>query len=1262
MPCALFTISLFLSPHVIGTLSSISCNVNSANSLQWSNFGTLSITLPTSSSGLISNVILERLSSVGGAFLVSSQSFQIGNVIINRNTPCAATTYSSISIQNSQSGSSFQEIALYGIGDIIDDTFIGGNAFQANLNKVILSSSGCGTFSIGGNLQISNSDSSGEGVITDVQIIGLASVAYDLTISSTTTPVLQILINSGTNSYLNIGGTLSIFAGSGSRPSLIQSVIIANLSNVNSCNIAAVGGTIKFVNISSMISDSITINSDLFIYGTAINGLGGQVSQVAISSLTRIAGALQIKTNDTLSTTTTSQASIESLGINSLHGLDIAGDLKIQAAQGTITSIAIGSLLTVGGDIEVGCLYGTFSSLGSIVISGYPDFGMYALGNIRLYASSVNSGSGLGAVTINNLAYVFKDIIVDPLQGKLQGSVLINENNDSPRMNIKGSIVVGSLEQVANGVYGDISFGNLGTVGGILVATSSNLPIGDVTFSGPIVPGFVVLGNITLQLQNTGLACTRTIYFSNIQEIQENFVAYQTSSTDIFCGVIFNGQRLTSTLIKTAIYNTAWLPNDSQEGCVNYCHGRGVQTLSKCTTQACTCWNGAYGSSGTCDHSGMPNYCSLYPQDCDNCACSSWTQWQPLAANSSLLSSIPFVLPLNAGGMRQRTRSCTSTSCPTSNVLGANLCQPLTQYEAAPPTFSTARLCALVTQCSPTQYLLGPSTTYGNTDCLPISQCTFGLQYALIPATATSDVVCANVSVCQSNFSQSVPPTATSDRVCQACTSQAHCDQCSTCFPSQYVVKPCNLPYSDIVCNWCSNQCLYDFYQISPCSATSDITCKKMTDCTLGLEYQIIAPTFTADRRCANLTDCNWSTQYAKVLPTMTTDRVCADISSHCPDPAHQYLAAAATITSNIICRTPSVCINMEQYQVSEWTATSDRICASLTLCNFSVQYELVPPTATTDRNCALISDCSHSYVSQKATETSDSICANCSVCNASSFLFQSCTAASDTQCRPYSICNSSSYIFVPRTFTSDVLCKQLSPPCLPSSQFELVSPTTTSDRICRNVTSCFHVDDIVYPSFAPSATLQQYYLVLATSTSDAVCANCSICNNNLDMNGNLLYFQAQPCTSTTDRICKRVQTCFPHIEYEIYTPTFTSDRVCGTCAVCLANFFAKGICSPTSNPTCTPYTNCTSEEYELVPPTAYSDRVCHPISQRCSNISSDFYTLQAATASSDRICGNYSFCFPGSFVAIPASPTSDRVCRNCTLGNKSVIHMLNKI
>ncbi|MEC7900908.1 MAG: CARDB domain-containing protein, partial [Acidobacteriota bacterium] len=145
-----------------------------------------------------------------------------------------------------------------------------------------------------------------------------------------------------------------------------------------------------------------------------------------------------------------------------------------------------------------------------------------------------------------------------------------------------------------------------------------------------------------------------------------------------------------------------------------------------------------------------------------------------------------------------------------------------------------------------------------------------GSEYESQPPTASSDRVCATISNCGAGEYESAAPTATSDRFCSACT---------TCSGNEYVTLAC----SDG--NGTNNRqcapvtaCSASEYQIATPTITSDRVCATISNCGAG-EYESAAPTATSDRQCAPVTACSGS-EYESQPPTASSDRVCATISN----------------------------------------------------------------------------------------------------------------------------------------------------------------------------------------------------------------------------------------------------------------------------------------------------------------------------------------------------------------------------------------------
>jgi hypothetical protein len=99
------------------------------------------------------------------------------------------------------------------------------------------------------------------------------------------------------------------------------------------------------------------------------------------------------------------------------------------------------------------------------------------------------------------------------------------------------------------------------------------------------------------------------------------------------------------------------------------------------------------------------------------------------------------------------------------------------QYEQAPPTPTSNRVCLYFTECVPEEFELVLPTRTTDRVCATPTSCEAGVNFELIAPTTTSDRVCVAVRSCGSDQYETVPSTPTTDRVCALL---------STCGPNQF--------------------------------------------------------------------------------------------------------------------------------------------------------------------------------------------------------------------------------------------------------------------------------------------------------------------------------------------------------------------------------------------------------------------------------------------------------------------------------------------
>ena len=218
------------------------------------------------------------------------------------------------------------------------------------------------------------------------------------------------------------------------------------------------------------------------------------------------------------------------------------------------------------------------------------------------------------------------------------------------------------------------------------------------------------------------------------------------------------------------------------------------------------------------------------------------------------------------------------------------------------------------------------------------------------------------------------------------------------------------------------------------------------------------------------------------------------------------------------------------------------------------------------------------------ATETSDRICEDLTICSDNGVETQAAAATSDRTCE----C-AGEYWGDGETCSPWTLCESFG---LEVGQYETLSPSITGDRECAPLTVCD------YPA-------SEYESVPAQFDSDRQCASLTVCDENTE-------YESAGETPTSDRACSTLTVCdYPETEYEALAPTSDTDRECALLTVCdeLASVTETptyttdrecacnaGFYSPLGDgSTCLAWTDCENNEWMEASPTPVSDRVCTP-------------------------------------------------------------------
>ena len=224
---------------------------------------------------------------------------------------------------------------------------------------------------------------------------------------------------------------------------------------------------------------------------------------------------------------------------------------------------------------------------------------------------------------------------------------------------------------------------------------------------------------------------------------------------------------------------------------------------------------------------------------------------------------------------------------------------------------------------------------------------------------------------------------------------------------------------------------------------TSDRQCQRYSpECMVYFEFESQSQTGSSDRTCSAVTFCSdWIDEAATedVGESETEDL-----------PGNQYYEVSpATATSNTECARYTMC-GASQYESSEQRWDADRACSEITDCDPDTEHIVVDPTATSDRVCAALTGCSeHQYIAYPHTTYFDRQCRDLTVCSADEYESSSPGTVDsffvrNRACALLTVCDTWEYEHRPPSTDSDRVCYEVSP-----CNFETVSPTATSDRVC---------------------------------------------------------------------------------------------------------------------------------------------------------------------------------------------------------------------
>ncbi|EDQ91697.1 uncharacterized protein MONBRDRAFT_22765 [Monosiga brevicollis MX1] len=418
--------------------------------------------------------------------------------------------------------------------------------------------------------------------------------------------------------------------------------------------------------------------------------------------------------------------------------------------------------------------------------------------------------------------------------------------------------------------------------------------------------------------------------------------------------------------------------------------------------------------------------------------------------------------------------------------------------------------------------------------------------------------------------------------------------------------------------------------------------CRTLRVCTPG-QYALQPATSSSNRVCMSCPS-NTYTDEANLA-------MCVPQASVRPAPSsHTQKQPNLHAPSTIGVRRCTACDGVAEYQ----NQPQQTACKPTHNCSYGVA-EFLPPTPTTDRICTNCDGIDTYYEDYGLPH-----CVNTTTCLPGSFENVAPTISTDRQCLacdvgsfsskfnaksclPWTTCVAGSAIASNGSSSTDRLCVPCEagtyqnatnqPTCLPTTPCrpgtETVRPAAAShDELCRpcqlgeafsNATGYNIACQLVSPTCPPGTSMTHE----PTLFSDRECTTC-------------LPGTFSPTAGLEP--CRQLSSCAAG-QFILSNGTSTTDR---TCASCAAGHFSSEL----NSLACQPWQSCTPEQFQLVPGTALSDVVCRSI----STCAADQFEQAAASPTTDRLCANCTICSSHSHYQVAAcTATSDAECYGCT-------------
>jgi hypothetical protein len=240
-------------------------------------------------------------------------------------------------------------------------------------------------------------------------------------------------------------------------------------------------------------------------------------------------------------------------------------------------------------------------------------------------------------------------------------------------------------------------------------------------------------------------------------------------------------------------------------------------------------------------------------------------------------------------------------------------------------------------------------------------------------------------------------------------------------------------------------------------------------------------------------------------------------------------------------------------------------------------------------------------------------------------------------------------YELVPPTSASDRVCVPVRGPC-GIHEYESAAPDLINNRACKPLTECEY--------------LTEFEIIPPGSTNDRQCSAVSICNITAE-------YESTATTNASDRSCTALTIC-GESDFETIVPDATTNRKCQHLSLCVNRVSYQTVApTGTSDRSCKPVKQCTPPSVMLVPPTLSTDTVC---AEHCSSSeyegthaaysylhrkvaaavnckslttcnTSSQYQEAAPTISSNRVCHDLTVCTPNEQELTTPTYWSNRVC-----------------